>query len=109
MNFIAAYGTHETITRGDDRRGQAGCRLEARVRRRPERRRTGSHFLNGTGGYAPTKLGGLEDIDLWVGGMAEKKMAFGGMLGSTFSSSSSCRWRTCRTATASTTCPATRA
>ena len=31
------------------------------------------------------KLGGLEDVDLWVGGMAEKKMAFGGMLGSTFS------------------------
>ena len=29
-------------------------------------------------------LGGLEDVDLWIGGLAEKTMPFGGMLGSTF-------------------------
>src|SRR6185312_9500739 len=27
---------------------------------------------------------GLNDIDLWIGGLAEEKMPFGGMLGSTF-------------------------
>ena len=40
-------------------------------------------FLNGTGIYAGN-LGGLENVDLWVGGLAEKNMPFGGMLGSTF-------------------------
>ncbi|WP_281406198.1 calcium-binding protein, partial [Methylorubrum extorquens] len=30
-------------------------------------------------------LGGLNTVDFWMGGLAEKKMAFGGMLGSTFS------------------------
>ena len=27
---------------------------------------------------------GLDNVDLWVGGLAEKNMPFGGMLGSTF-------------------------
>ena len=89
VNFIAAYGTHTSITSvtsveakraaamelvfGTDMNGDgqvAADRLE---------------FLNATGAYAGGKLGGLEDVDLWVGGLAEKKMAFGGMLGSTFS------------------------
>ena len=29
-------------------------------------------------------LGGLENVDLWIGGLAEETMPFGGMLGSTF-------------------------
>ena len=29
-------------------------------------------------------LGGLNDVDLWIGGLAEAIMPFGGMLGSTF-------------------------
>ena len=36
---------------------------------------------------APTaggSLGGLENVDLWIGGLAEEIMPFGGMLGSTF-------------------------
>lgn len=40
-------------------------------------------FLNGTGQYAGD-LGGLENVDLWIGGLAEEIMPFGGMLGSTF-------------------------
>lgn len=40
-------------------------------------------FLNGTGEYAAGR-GGLDKVDLWIGGLAEKKMPFGGMLGSTF-------------------------
>ena len=27
---------------------------------------------------------GLGNVDLWIGGLAEEKMPFGGMLGSTF-------------------------
>ena len=37
-----------------------------------------------TGVYAGGALGGLENVDLWIGGLAEKIMPFGGMLGSTF-------------------------
>ena len=36
-------------------------------------------FLNG-----PAATTGVNDIDLWVGGLAEKQMPFGGLLGSTF-------------------------
>ena len=34
--------------------------------------------------YAGGSLGGLDNVDLWIGGLAEKVMPFGGMLGSTF-------------------------
>lgn len=45
-------------------------------------------FLNSTGIYASLANGvtttGLDAIDLWIGGLAEEKTPFGGMLGSTF-------------------------
>ena len=41
-------------------------------------------FLNATGAYAGGTLGGLNNVDLWIGGLAEAIMPFGGMLGSTF-------------------------
>ena len=41
-------------------------------------------FLNATDAYAGGTLGGLNDVDLWIGGLAEAIMPFGGMLGSTF-------------------------
>ncbi|WP_243375654.1 peroxidase family protein [Microvirga solisilvae] len=84
VNFIAAYGTHETIVNATtvEAKRNAAWNLVFGHSSLDEADRQA--FLNGTGPYA-TKLGGLEDVDLWVGGMAEKKMAFGGMLGSTFS------------------------
>jgi len=42
-----------------------------------------AEFLNSTGTWTAANSG-LNDIDLWIGGLAEKKMPFGGMLGSTF-------------------------
>src|SRR5262249_36331211 len=41
-------------------------------------------FLNATGAYAGGLLGGLNNIDFWVGGLAEEQMPFGGLLGSSF-------------------------
>lgn len=84
VNFIAAYGTHGTITsaRTVDAKRDAAMKLVFGGDGAPADRQD---FLNATGAYAGGKLGGLEDIDLWIGGLAEKKMAFGGMLGSTFS------------------------
>lgn len=105
VNFIAAYGTHSSLTSlvavpitqqfptgfrektGEEKRdaamklvfGDSSLTGEAKTNFDADR----MAFLNGTGAY--TNLGGLNDVDLWIGGLAEKKMAFGGMLGSTFS------------------------
>jgi Ca2+-binding RTX toxin-like protein len=93
VNFIAAYGTHDTILAADtlaEKRdaatklvfGDASLTGAAKSAFDADR----IDFLNARGAYAGDEgLGGLEQVDLWVGGLAEKKMAFGGMLGSTFS------------------------
>ena len=87
INFIAAYGDHALITGQDTIDGKRDAALTII---------TGSSvggldvpadrldFLNATGAYAGGTLGGLESIDLWIGGLAEETMPFGGMLGSTF-------------------------
>jgi Animal haem peroxidase/RTX calcium-binding nonapeptide repeat (4 copies) len=89
VNFIAAYGTHSTIasaTTVADKRAAAeelvfgidGPDSDGTV---PADR---LNFLNATGVYAGGSLGGLNNVDLWIGGLAEAKNEFGGMLGSTF-------------------------
>ena len=101
INFIAAYGTHSSIT---------GATTEAAKRAAAVALVLGGSgapadrldFLNGTGAYANVTLAGkdgiagtaddisgvtvtgVDAIDFWVGGLAEKKMPFGGMLGSSF-------------------------
>ncbi|RXT55619.1 hypothetical protein B6S44_09420 [Bosea sp. Tri-44] len=86
INFIAAYGTHQLITDQTTIEGKRDAALTII---------TGvsvggflvpadaEAFLNGTGAYA-ADLGGLENVDLWIGGLAEEVMPFGGMLGATF-------------------------
>ena len=41
---------------------------------------TASTFLQ----WPPLATTGVDDIDFWIGGLAEKQMPFGGLLGSTF-------------------------
>lgn len=87
INFIAAYGTHTLITSQATLEGKrdaaltiisgvsvGGLGVPADA----------TDFLNATGAYAGGTLGGLNDVDLWIGGLAEAIMPFGGMLGSTF-------------------------
>ncbi|MHA4837558.1 peroxidase family protein [Sphingopyxis sp. MSC1_008] len=89
INFIAAYGTHETLINTqanpktvEELRDAAALLVLGGAGAPADR----LDFLNAEGAYAnDAKLGGLNDIDFWIGGLAEKKMAFGGMLGSTFS------------------------
>ncbi|VVS97178.1 peroxidase family protein [Rhizobium sp. EC-SD404] len=83
VNFIAAYGTHSTITSATtvEAKRDAAMKLVLGGDGAPADR---LDFLNATGDYAGGKLGGLNDVDFWIGGLAEAKMAFGGMLGSTF-------------------------
>ena len=88
VNFIAAYGTHQTIT---SQTTLAGKRAAATLivlggTGAPADR---FEFLNGSDAYAggiaaAGALGGLNAVDLWIGGLAEKAPEFGGMLGTTF-------------------------
>ena len=83
VNFIAAYGTHDTITAETTMEGKraAATMLVLGGAGAPADR---LDFLNARGAWAGGELGGLENVDLFVGGLAEEKMPFGGMLGSTF-------------------------
>src|SRR5690606_25944729 len=95
INFIAAYGTHELITSQTTVEGKRDAAITLILGVAfgqfalmdppfvmPADR---DDFLNGTGAYgAAGALGGLENVDLWIGGLAEAITPFGGMLGSTF-------------------------
>lgn len=82
INFIAAYGTHTTISTAltlEAKRDAATALVLGGTGAPGDR----FDFLNGTGVWAAVETG-LNLIDLWIGGLAEKIMPFGGMLGSTF-------------------------
>ncbi len=82
INFIAAYGQHSSILEAgtvEDKRA-AAMNLVLGGAGEPEDR---MDFLNSTGAWAGVETG-LNMVDFWIGGLAEKKMPFGGMLGSTF-------------------------
>ena len=86
VNFVAAYGTHASITGAItlDAKRDAAMELVFGTDQNgggvPADRLA---FLNSTGSWTAANSG-LNNIDLWIGGLAEKKMPFGGMLGSTF-------------------------
>lgn len=82
VNLIAAYGQHDTITSAltlADKRLAAEALVFGGTGAPADR----LAFLNSTGAWSAANSG-LNDIDLWVGGLAERIMPFGGMLGSTF-------------------------
>src|SRR5262249_4049289 len=95
VNFIAAYGTHPSITGAatlNAKRAAAADIVFGGATAPADR----LDFLYSTGTWAndstvhTTKdfdgvtTTGLGSIDLWMGGLAEKQMPFGGVLGSTF-------------------------
>ncbi len=88
VNFIAAYGTHPSIT---SETTLAGKRAAAKLIVSPDLGDVppsdAGDFLFSEGAFAnsgSTSLTGLDAIDLWVGGLAENTLVFGGLLGSTF-------------------------
>src|SRR5262249_34900029 len=94
VNFIAAYGTHSTITSAttlDGKRAAAAAIVFGGAGAPADR----LDFLNATGTWADNSglhpkdvdgvtTTGIGNIDFWVGGLAEKITPFGGMLGPTF-------------------------
>ena len=83
VNFIAAYGTHNSITVAttmEGKRAAAQALLDANAAGVND----AVDFMNATGDYAGGALGGLNNVDFWMGGLAEATQPFGGMLGSTF-------------------------
>jgi Ca2+-binding RTX toxin-like protein len=111
VNFVAAYGQHSTVTGVDtiDGKRAAAAKLvygEAGadgyltdLSSTPTVDETADNlsgipsdqmgFMNSQGAtWGNTGAGvtttGVDDIDLWVGGLAEKTNLFGGLLGSTF-------------------------
>jgi beta-lactam-binding protein with PASTA domain len=71
VNFVAAYGTDATITSATTtagKRAAAGVLVAA----------------NGAFMFSNSTTSGLDNVDFWVGGLAERQAVFGGLLGSTF-------------------------
>ena len=90
VNFIAAYGTHSTITSALTLAGKRAA-AEAIVFGGEGSPADRLDFIYATGAYSPDgngpnddTRGGLELVDLWIGGLAEASPEFGGMLGTTF-------------------------
>ncbi|MBU6371671.1 MAG: heme peroxidase [Alphaproteobacteria bacterium] len=87
INFIAAYGLHETILAADTAAAKrdAAMLLVFGGAGAPTDR---VQFLTSTGAWANQANGvtitGLDNVDFWIGGLAERQMPFGGLLGSTF-------------------------
>ncbi|NQD94099.1 heme peroxidase, partial [Pseudomonas sp. CrR25] len=102
INFIAAYGTHAELLAVDvdtmaEKRAVATALVmggDALINAGTPEERTFTaddvdrlNFLNSVGAYASVggiTTTGVDDIDFWIGGLAEAIMPFGGMLGSTF-------------------------
>ena len=82
INFIASYGEHETILNATtvDAKRDAATSLVLGGAGAPADR---LDFLHGTGAWAGVESG-INNVEFWIGGLAEAIMPFGGMLGSTF-------------------------
>ena len=87
VNFIAVYGQHPSILSAitmSDKRAAADLLVNGGDDAPIDR----DDFMNSTGDWANLPSGatitGLDDVDFWIGGMAEEQAPFGGLLGSTF-------------------------
>ena len=86
VNFVAAYGKHPTILNATTVAAKRAA-AQAIVDPGPGSPADATDFMLGTGAWHLSRGAtntGLEDVDLWVGGLAEATNLNGGLLGSTF-------------------------
>ena len=100
VNLIAAYGTHTTITEATSVEAKRRAAMSIVFNTSLDGPPDALDFLRGTGAYADQETG-INDVDLWIGGMAEQVNEFGGQLGETFNAVFNTRWSSSRTETAS--------
>ena len=90
INFVAAYGKHPSIVGAST---VADKRKAARLIVSPDALAgevppvDAVAFMNSIDAWASndgSSTTGLDDVDLWIGGLAERTNLFGGLLGSTF-------------------------
>ncbi len=94
VNFVAAYGLHPSITTATTLTGKrAAAKAIVDPTTAPATDPSlipadAADFMFGAGTWTDTGNGttstGVDAVDLWVGGLAEKTNLFGGLLGSTF-------------------------
>jgi methionine-rich copper-binding protein CopC len=90
INFVAAYGRHPDIlaeTTIDGKREAARLIVNPDVLNGDVPPADADDFLTSSGLWANSgsnSITGLDDVDLWVGGLAENTNPFGGLLGTTF-------------------------
>ncbi|WP_088342699.1 MULTISPECIES: peroxidase family protein [Rhodomicrobium] len=109
VNFIAAYGTHSSITSATTLEEKRAAALDLILHSQlldpsdpthanPAFSQDAYDFMHSLGAYANDldnplavhaewstgSITGLDTVDLWIGGLAEKQNLFGGLLGSTF-------------------------
>jgi Ca2+-binding RTX toxin-like protein len=100
VNFVAAYGTHASIVGADTLEAKRAAALQLVIDGLNEANAgtDAYNFMHSLGAYANNvdhplavhaewstgSITGLDTVDLWIGGLAEKQTAFGGLLGSTF-------------------------
>ena len=91
VNFVAAYGLHPTITGAStlaEKRAAATLLVNPPIDAAADTiPADAAEFMGSTGAWANdagVSKTGLDKVDLWVGGLAERTNLFGGLLGSTF-------------------------
>ena len=87
VNFVAAYGKHPSIAGAATSAGKRAAAQRIVDPAAAGRPADADAFLGSTGPWANVggvSQTGVDDVDLWVGGLAEKTNLFGGLLGSTF-------------------------
>ena len=100
INFVAAYGTHASIVGATTLEEKRAAALQLVVDGLNEANigTDAFNFMHSLGAYANNidnalavhatwstgSITGLDNVDLWIGGLAEKQTLFGGLLGSTF-------------------------